>query len=140
MESIHAAALFRSGPAQGGLLCFLHDLFNLTGVFGQSAGEAFELAVGVSVEDVLDAHADFFFRYVDAGLDGEDHAGLDGLGVVPRIVHVDADGMADAVDEVFAQRLGVRVFDGRDNALDGRESRAGCAVTNAVGGDIPKGK
>ena len=43
-------------------------------------------------------------------------------------------------DKAFVQKLVARVFDGRDNALDGRDSRPGRALTNAVGGDITKGK
>lgn len=43
-------------------------------------------------------------------------------------------------DGVSAQKHLVRVFSGRGNAFDARDSRAGHAVTNAIGGDAPKGK
>src|ERR1035438_6366998 len=88
----------------------MHEGFDSFGGFGEGAGEAVEGAVGFDVENIFDADSDFFFRDINAGLDGEEHAFVDGFRVVPVVADVDADQMADAVDEVFAQRLSMEVF------------------------------
>src|SRR5579875_1193758 len=89
---------------------FLHQSLDGVGRFGQRAGEAFEGSVRLHVKIVFDADPDFLLGNVNAGLDGEDHALLDGLRVVPGIMDIDADQMADAVDEVLAQAMAVEVL------------------------------
>ena len=54
-------------------------------------------------EDVVfEADGEAFFGDVDAGFDGEDPAGGEGFGDKADVVDVEAEGMAEAVHEVFA--------------------------------------
>ena len=88
-----------------------HEGFDGGGLVWETLDEVDEMAVAADVEDVLDADADVFLGDVDAGFDGEDHAAVEFRGaVVHGVVDVDADGVAEAVDEVLAERLAVEVF------------------------------
>jgi len=69
---------------------FRHNLFDFSRVAGQAFAE--KCVAGFGDEDVvLDAHAQIFLGNVDAGLDGDDHAGLERGAGFTRVVNVQAD-------------------------------------------------
>src|SRR5580698_6891404 len=99
------------------LLCFFgalgggfgHDFFDFIGI----AGEAFaqEFVAGFGDEDVVfDADAEIFLGDVNAGLDGDDHSWLERFAIIARVVDVEADVVAEAVNEILAQRFAVKIF------------------------------
>src|SRR5262249_51930637 len=67
-------------------------------------------AVGGDDQRIFNAHADVLFGNVDAGLDGDHHAGFKADVVVARIVNIEADVMPEPVVEVFAKRLAVQIL------------------------------
>src|SRR5271163_2807457 len=86
-----------------------HDFFDFDGI----AGEAFaqEFVAGFGDEDVIfDAHAEIFFGDVNAGLDRDDHSWLERFAIIAGIVDVEADVVAEAVNEILAQRFAVKIF------------------------------
>ena len=85
--------------------CLLH-------VFGskERGTQLDQLAVGVDVEVVFDAHADIFFRNIDSRLDRERHARAERNVVIPAIVHIQANVVAQPVNEILIQRLPVQIF------------------------------
>src|SRR5215813_2279060 len=88
---------------------FSHDFFNRVGVarefFAKESGPGFG-----DQEIVFDADAEVLFRDVNAGFDGNDHAGLKRFAVFGGIVDVEADAVAEAVNEVLAERMSVQIF------------------------------
>ena len=75
----------------------------------QDAGK--DLATVLRDEDIVfDTHTEFLFLDIDARLDGHHHARLEGLGVIKRVVDIQADGVAEAVDEILAEGFAVQVF------------------------------
>jgi hypothetical protein len=86
-----------------------HDFFDFVGV----AGEAFaqEFVAGFGDEDVvLNADPEIFFGDVNAGLDGDDHAGFERFAILAGIVDVEADVVAEAVNEILAKRFAVKIL------------------------------
>ena len=66
---------------------------------------------GFGDEDVvLDAHAQIFLGNIDAGLHGDDHAGLERGAEFARIVDVQTDVMAEAVNEIWPEGFAVKIF------------------------------
>src|SRR6202171_1418904 len=66
---------------------------------------------GLGDEDaVLDADAEILVGDVDAGLDGDDHAGLQRRAVLSGVVDIEADMMAEAVNEIRAEGFAVEIF------------------------------
>ena len=51
---------------------------------------------------VFDAHAQMFVGNVNARLDGDDHAGRERPAEIAGVVDVEADTVAQAVDEILA--------------------------------------
>jgi hypothetical protein len=88
----------------------LHGRFHLFRRVRQLLGEIDELSGSVDVEGIFDADAYLLFGNVEARLDGEHRTDHEGLVVVIWIVHIDADGMPERVDEIFPQRFAVEVF------------------------------
>src|SRR6202158_271851 len=79
-----------------------HDLFDFNGIAGEAFAEQF--VTGFGDEDVvLDADAEILFGDVDAGLDGDDHAGLQRRAVLSGVVDIEGDMMAGAVNEIRAE-------------------------------------
>src|SRR6266403_3209056 len=100
-------ASFRGPSALGGALG--HYFFDFSGIAGQALAQ--ELIAGLGDEHIIfDAHAEIFFEDVDAGLHGDDHAGLERSTVLAGIVDVEADVVAETVDVILAQRFSVQVF------------------------------
>src|SRR5712692_8069920 len=86
-----------------------HYLFDFGGVAGQALAE--ELVAGIGDEHVIfDAHAEVFFWDIDAGLHGDDHAGLERLAVLAGIVDVEADIVGEDMNVVLTQRFPVQIF------------------------------
>src|SRR5260370_7620730 len=59
---------------------------------------------------VLDAHAEILFGNVDTRFNGDDHAGLERCAMFPGVVNVQADVMAQAVDEIGPEGFAVKAF------------------------------
>src|SRR6266699_54785 len=86
-----------------------HDLFNFIGIAGEAFAE--QLVAGFGDEDVVfDAHAEILFGNVDTRFNGDDHAGLETCAMFPGVVNVQADVMAEAVDEIGPEGFAVKVF------------------------------
>src|SRR5882762_6414858 len=86
-----------------------HDLFDFNGIAGEAFAE--QLVAGLGDEDVvLDADPEILFGYVDAGLDGDEHAGLQRRAVLSGVVDIEADMMAEAVNKIRAEGLAVAIF------------------------------
>ncbi len=102
-----------SGPA---FFCFCacrrgsrHDLFDFTRISGEAFAE--QPVAGFGDQDVVfDAHAKILFGDVDAWLNGDDHAGLERGAVFARVVNIEADMMAEAVNEIGAKWLIVEIL------------------------------
>src|ERR1700722_9315435 len=77
---------------------------------GQISNQVDELALWIHIKHILDAYADVLLRQIDSWLDGEDHALIQWLRIVPRIMYVDAHKMPQAMHHVLAQRLSMQVF------------------------------
>ena len=60
--------------------------------------------------DIFYSHSDIFFRDVDAGLDCEHHSLLQLQRNPAPIVNINPDEMAEAMREVFTERLAVFVL------------------------------
>src|SRR5713101_666231 len=89
-------ASLRGLSALGGALG--HYFFDFRGIAGQALAQ--ELIAGLGDEHIIfDAHAEIFFEDVDAGLHGDDHAGLERSTV-----------FAGIVDVILAHRFSVQVF------------------------------
>src|SRR5271154_1822206 len=88
---------------------FGHNFFDLIGVAWKAFAK--ELEARLSDEDVvLDAHAEIFLGDVDAGLDGDHLAGLEGLAGLARIVNVETDIVAQAMNVILAERFAVQIL------------------------------
>src|SRR5207249_2560287 len=95
-----------------------HDFFDFIGI----AREAFteQLVAGFDDKDIVfDAHAEILFGDVDAGLNGNDHAGLESGAMVAGVVNVQADGMAEAVDEIGPEGFAMEIFPVRVDVVVG---------------------
>src|SRR5450759_1634230 len=80
---------------------------NLVRLLGKSCAEDFS-SVLRDQNDVLDPDANAFFRNVQARLDRDHHACLE-RAWNQTVVHFQADRMAQAVNEIFPERLSVQV-------------------------------
>src|SRR5467141_5160743 len=113
-QQYKCARSWRSIVALLGLLGALvgsdsHDLFDFNGVAGQAFAE--QLVAGLGDEDVvLDADPEILFGDVDAGLDSDDHAGLQRRAVLSGVVDIEADIMAEAGNEIRAEGFAVEIF------------------------------
>src|SRR3954464_1502434 len=76
-----------------------------------------QLAVGIDVVDVFNTNPELFFWNVDSRFDGEYHSCAEWSAT--NVVNVEADEMAESVDEVLAQRLPMQVFAVRVDVFDG---------------------
>src|SRR5262249_30878729 len=126
-------------------LLLRHRTLNLIGRVRQFGSQVHELSVGVNVVNVLDAHSQFLFRDVNTGLDGEYRSGLQWSSRLAWIVHIQADIVAQAVNEVFAQRLpaavvavGVDVIEGHamQRVLSGASQGRLAALKGGFGGAL----
>ena len=79
-----------------------HDLLDLIDGSRQPRGQQF-VTRGSDQNVVLDADADFFFRNIDPRLVGYDHARFERTVGVAGIVNLQADMVAQTVDEVAAE-------------------------------------
>src|SRR6185503_15664833 len=59
---------------------------------------------------VFNADGEAFVANVDARLDGHHPTGLDGLSRKTDVMHIEPDGMADAMHEVFLESRRIRVL------------------------------
>ena len=78
-----------------------HGVFHFVGGVGQCRGQFDQLAAGVDVIHVFDSHSQLFFWNINAGFDGEDHARRKRNVVVAGVVDIQADVVAEAVDEIL---------------------------------------
>ena len=69
-----------------------------------------QLAILINPVVVLDADSQLLFRNINSRLDGERHSRSERHGVIPGIVDVQSDVVAEAVNEILAQRLAALVF------------------------------
>src|SRR5208282_1305497 len=88
---------------------FGHDFFDLVRIAREAFAEEFVARFG-DEDVVFDAHAEIFFGDVDARLDSDDHARLEGFAILAGIVDVETDIVAEAVNEILAQRFAVKIF------------------------------
>src|SRR5260370_24560031 len=58
----------------------------------------------------LDGDAEIVLGIVDARLDGNNHSGLQRRAVLAGVVNVQADMMAEAVNEIRAERFAMEIF------------------------------
>src|SRR5208282_5657426 len=87
-----------------------HQFFYVFRLRGQRGAQLDQLSIGVDPVVVLDAHPEIFFGNINARLDGEYLAWPEPSLGVGGVVHVEPDGMSQAVDEVFVQGLAVKIF------------------------------
>src|SRR5258708_2807299 len=95
-------------PAYPSVRLFCHGLFNLVRLPGKRGAQKLRAALRNQYH-VFDPHADILFGDINAGLDGNYHAGLE-RSVDIRIVDLQANLVADAMNEVFPERLAVQIF------------------------------
>src|SRR5262249_29141613 len=69
--------------------------------------------------DVLDAHAEIFFRDVNSRLDRDHHAGLERRIGIGSVVHFETHVMAQPVREVLAERLAMEILPVRIDVIVG---------------------
>src|SRR5579871_1432905 len=106
----------RKGPISSGLFYFgirismLHRRFDVRRFVWKLCDQVDKFALLIDVEHVLDTNSDSFFGDVDSWLNREHIAFIQRLGVVHRIVHVDANRVSQTMQEVLAERLAVQVF------------------------------
>src|SRR6267154_4688711 len=86
-----------------------HYFFDFGGVAGQALAQ--ELVAGFGDEHVvLDAHAKVFLGDVNAGLHGDDHAGLKRAAVFAGIVDVEAEVVTETVNVILAEGFSVEIL------------------------------
>jgi len=86
-----------------------HYFFDFGGVARQALAQ--ELVAGFGDEHIIfDAHAKIFFGDIDAGLHGDDHAGLERLAGFSGIVDVEAEVVAESVNVILAERFSVQIL------------------------------
>src|ERR1700688_4324853 len=88
----------------------LHSGLNLFRSVCQLLSKINQFALSVDVEGVFEADADLLLRNVEARFDGENGPDSEGFVVVVGIVHINADGVPESMQEVFSQRIAVQVF------------------------------
>src|SRR5271168_2312277 len=88
---------------------FGHDFFDFIGVAREAFAQEFVASFG-DEDVVLDAHAEIFLGDVDAGFDGDDHAGLERFAVFAGVVDIETDVVAESVNEILAERFAVKIF------------------------------
>ena len=76
-------------------------MFHFVGGVGQCRGQFDQFAAGVHVIHVFDSHSQLFFRNINAGFDGEDHPRSEWDIVVAGVVDIQANVVAEAVDEIL---------------------------------------
>src|SRR6516162_9286326 len=140
-----------------GLRAFRHDSFDFGWIARQSLAQ--QLVAGVGDQRVVfNAHAQILFGDVDARFDGNHHSGLQRAAIVARIVYVKADLVAQAMNEILAERPALAVFSVRVDivvgdvhqpiflasagkmraGLEGCERRVLCAKNNLVDFALPR--
>src|SRR2546429_1940013 len=78
---------------------------------GSRGSRSLQLVAGVGDEHVVfNAHAQILFGNVNARFDGDHHSRLQRAAMVARIVYVEADMMAQAMNEILAERPALAVF------------------------------
>lgn len=97
---------------------FGHDFFDIVGGTRKARGEKL-VAICGDKNVVLDADTEIFLRDVNAGLVGDDHAGAKRAIVIGGIVDIEAQAVADSVDEILAERLAVKIFSVRIDVVVG---------------------
>src|SRR5438045_7584104 len=85
-------------------------LFNFVSGVRKSATQVDQLAVFIDVKSILDADPQFLFRYVNAWFDRKNHARPHRHFVVPFVMDIKPDVVAQAMNEVSPQRLSLHVF------------------------------
>src|SRR5207247_5927762 len=116
-----------------------HDFFDFIGI----AREAFteQLVAGFDDKDIVfDAHAEILFGDVDAGLNGNDHAGLESGAMVAGVVNVQADGMAEAVDEIGPEGFAMEIFPVRVDVVVGNFLHALVAFAAKIHARLERGE
>ena len=88
----------------------MHGRFDLVGSVRKRSDQVDEFAVFANDEDILNADADLLFWDVDPRLDGKDHAWLQHCRIDCRIVYVDSDHVAEAVNPVVAERFAMQAL------------------------------
>ena len=76
----------------------------------QIARQVDQFAILIDIENVFNPHPEFFFRDIDSGLKGKHRPRTQRNVVVIGIVNIQSDVVAEAMNEVFSQRLAVQVF------------------------------
>ena len=69
-----------------------------------------EFAILPNGKYIFNADAQLFFRNVNARLQREDHAFVDRQGGIIGVMDIQSHVMSQSVDEIFSQRLAVKVF------------------------------
>src|SRR5262249_28134778 len=90
-------------------------------------------------EIVFDADSEVFLWDVNTGLDGDDHAGLERLAALAGIVNVEANAMAETVNEVLAERLAVQILAVSVDVVVGDEEEGLFVVLAEVGAGFDGG-
>ena len=85
-------------------------MFDFVGRVRQIAGQVDQLAVLIHVKNVFDPYSQFFFRDVDSGFKGKYRPRSQRNVIVAGIVDIQSDVVAKPVNEVFSQRLAVKIF------------------------------
>src|SRR5205085_6391480 len=91
-------------------LLLRHRALDFIRLLRQRAREADQFPVVSNNVLILNAHAERLLGQINARLDREDGAGLQRCAGRARVVNRETDVVAEAVDEVLAERLAVDVF------------------------------
>src|ERR1700733_599215 len=87
-----------------------HQFFHLISPRRQRPTQFDQLPILVDIEVVFDAHPKVFLGNINSRLDGKSHTGTERNRIVVGVMHVEPDVVAQAVDEVLAQRLAMQIL------------------------------
>src|SRR5579872_835768 len=87
-----------------------HRMFHFVCGMRKFFGQLDELAAGIYVIHVFDTHSQLLLGNINARLDGENHSGSQRYVIIAGIVNVEANVMAETVNEIFPERLAMQVL------------------------------
>src|SRR5437870_2240106 len=95
-----------------------HNLFDFIRTARQALAQQFVARLG-DKDVVLDPHAELFIRNINPRLDGDHHSRLQRPAIFTGVVDVEADIVAQPMNEILAQWLALAVFAMRVDELIG---------------------
>src|SRR6202030_2515341 len=118
---------------------FGHDFFDFVGGAGELAAEQFVTRFG-DQHVVFDAHAEILLGDVNSRFDGHHLARHQRFAGIAGIVDVQSDIVAQAVDEIPAERLAILIFSVRIDVIVGNFIKALLALAAHVRAGLQRGE